>query len=209
MGSAERAALELRFQIPVMGRSEERKCLGIEDRQHISVGLGDDVFDPVDLVRRVGGWWGKSGHVWRQSYGNVVVLIGIGGYADRAFEKSGELLEIGLAWVVVIEREGQFGTGLGDGLLGIWTGLPAHVPHLAVRFYVEFVVEAQTVEPMDRFPFIPAPCGDAECARAGTIEYAGEPRWDLAANLELYGIWLLSCVVEAMRDCRLEGLLSG
>lgn len=187
-----------------MGWSEGFECLGIENRQDVSVDFCDDVFDPVDLVRRMGGRYGESRHIGRQGYGHVVLSGWIGGYPDRASEESGELLEVGLARVVCIEREGQPGATLRDGLLGLRTRFSAHVPYLTVRLYVEFVVETQTVKPVDGFPFVPLFCGDAEGTGTGTIKCSGEPWWNITVNIELYGVWLLGRVVEAVRGRRLE-----
>ena len=102
VGGAEGTAFECRVQITVMGWSEELECLGIEDRQDISVGFDDDAFNTIDLVRCMGGWCGESRHVGRQSYAHVF-FSGRGGYPDGAFEESGKLLEVGLAWIVGIE----------------------------------------------------------------------------------------------------------
>jgi hypothetical protein len=51
----------------------------------------------------------------------VIFVRGIGGYADRAFEESGKLLVVGLAWITGTEREGGFYPVLRDRFLGIET----------------------------------------------------------------------------------------
>ena len=153
----------------------------------------------------MGGWRGDSRHVGRQGYGHVVEFsIRVGHDSDRVFEEGDKLLEVGLAWIVAGEREGDPGAVLYDRLLCTERGSPVHVPYFTVWSDVELVVEAQTVEPMARLPFVTALGGDAECPWAGTVEYAGEPWWNLALNLELYGFWLLNCVVETIREQRLE-----
>lgn len=150
----------------------------------MGVGLGDDVLDTVGLVRRMGGWRGDSGHVGRQSHGHVVEFpTVIWCDSDRVFEEGDELLEVGLAGIVAGEREGHSGTVLHDGFLCTETGFLAHIPYLAVGFDIEFVVEAQTVEPMTRSPFVPALGRDAERPGAGTVEDAGEPWWNLTLNV--------------------------
>ena len=68
------------------------------------------------------------------------------------------------------------------------------------------MVEAQAIEPVARFPFVPVFRGDAERTWPGTIECAGEPRRDLAVDVELYGVWLLRRVVETMRGRGLDPL---
>ena len=105
MGGTEGGAFECRVHIPVMSRPENFEGLRIENRHGVGVGLGDDVLDAVDLVRRMGGWHGESGHVGRQSYGHVVFSIMMRHCPDRAFEEGGEFLEVGLAGVAVAERE--------------------------------------------------------------------------------------------------------
>ena len=115
MGGTEGGAFECRVHIPVMSWSENFESLGIENRHGVCVGLGDDVLDVVDLVRRMGGWYGESRHVRGQSYGHVVFFITIGHHSDCAFEEGGEFLEVGLAGVAVVKRERQFGAILHDG----------------------------------------------------------------------------------------------
>jgi hypothetical protein len=200
VGGGEGATIEFRVQILVLSWSKDFQGFRVENRQSVGVGLGDDIFYAVDLVRCMGGWHGEPRHVGRQCHGHVVSEGTEGGNADHTFEEDGEFLEVGLTRVVATERDGQPGAILHDGLLGLETGLPAHVPYLAIRLDVELVVEAQAVKPVNGFPFVPLLRGDAERARPGTIEYAGEPRWDLAVNVELYGVWLFSCVVETVGD---------
>jgi hypothetical protein len=140
MCGSEGATFECRVQILVMGRPENIECLRVENRQKVSVGLCDDVFDAVDLVPCMRGRHSESRHVWCQRHGHVICFSAIGGYADRAFEESGELLEVGFARVACVEREIQIYPCLRDRLLALGASLPAHVPYLAVRFDVEFVV---------------------------------------------------------------------
>ena len=209
VGGTEDGTFECRVQVPVMSWSENPEGLRIENRHRVGVGLGDDVPDAVDLVRRMGGRHIESRHVGRQSYGHVVFLITVGHHADRTFEEGGELLEVGLARVAIVEREGRLDTILHDRQFGLGTSLLAHVPYLNHKFDIRPNGKAHTVEPMGGFPFIPAFRGDAECTRSGTIEYAGEPRWNLAVNIKLYRVWLFGCVVETVRDRGLELLWSG
>lgn len=199
------AAFECRAHILVMSWSENIESVRVENRQKVGVGLCDDVFNAVDLVRRMGGWDSESRHVGRQSYAHVVFLVAIGGHADGAFEESGELLEVSFAWVAGVKGEVQLDPLLCDGLLALGTGLLAHVPYLAVLFDVEFVVEAQAVKPMNWLPFVSVSRGDTERTRPGAIENAGKPWGDLTANIELYRSWLLGRVIEGERGWRLEG----
>ena len=106
MGGSEGGTIECGAQIPVMGRSEDIECLRIENRQHVCIGLGDDVFRTADLVSCVGGRWGESRHVGRQSHRHVLFFCAKWGYAGHAFEEGGELLEECFAGIVGIEGEG-------------------------------------------------------------------------------------------------------
>lgn len=98
-----------------MGWSENSEGFGIKNRHGVGVGLGDDVLDAVDFVRRMGGRDGEPRHVGCQSYAHIVFFITVGHHSDRAFEEGGEFPEVGLAGVAVVERERKFDTILHDG----------------------------------------------------------------------------------------------
>lgn len=114
VGGSEGGAFEYRVQVPVMGWSENSEGFGIENRHGVGVGLGDDVLDAVDLVRRMGGRDGEPRHVWCQSYAHVL-FVTMRHHSDRVFEEGGKFSEVGLAGVAVVERGREFDTIFHDG----------------------------------------------------------------------------------------------
>ena len=116
MGGAEAGTSERRrVQILVTGWSEDLKSLGVENRQLVCIGLGDDVLNAVDLAGGVGRWNGEPRHVGRQGYARVVLLSTTGDHADGAFEVGGKLVEVGLTGVGGVERDGDSDAILHDG----------------------------------------------------------------------------------------------